>query len=118
MPPKRIKYYLTPKGFAEKPRLTYQYMEYSLRLYHQTRLALREALEPPGRQRRRRVVLYATGEVAELAYLTLKELGVEPVAILDGEGGAHFLGQSVRDAGAIPPEDYDYMVVATLDRTE
>src|SRR5574337_865739 len=46
VPPNRIKYYLTPTGFAEKARLTYQYMDYSLQLYRQTRLALRQALEP------------------------------------------------------------------------
>ena len=50
VPPNRIKYYLTPKGFTEKARLTYQYLEYSLQLYRQTRSALREALDPLARQ--------------------------------------------------------------------
>src|SRR3972149_10065734 len=71
IPPNRIRYLLTPTGFIEKTRLTYEYMNYSLELYRQTRRALRESLGPLAPQGRRRVVLYGTGEAAELAYLTL-----------------------------------------------
>ena len=37
IPRHRIKYLLTPQGMAEKTRLTYQYMEYSLTYYRQMR---------------------------------------------------------------------------------
>ncbi|MGQ0695330.1 MAG: winged helix-turn-helix transcriptional regulator, partial [Nitrospiraceae bacterium] len=33
IPPHRIRYLLTPQGLAEKSRLTYQYMQYSLSHY-------------------------------------------------------------------------------------
>lgn len=75
IPPNRIKYLLTPKGILEKSRLTYEYMEYSLQLYRQARRALRESLVPLAQAGHRRVVLCGTGEAAELAYLTLRELG-------------------------------------------
>ena len=42
IPSNRIKYLLTPKGVAEKARLTYEYMGYSLQLYRKTRSAIRE----------------------------------------------------------------------------
>jgi len=115
VPPNRIKYYLTPKGFAEKARLTYQYMEYSLQLYRQTRFALRAALEPLARQGHRRVVIHGTGEAAELAYLTIQELGLELIGVVDGDSQAErFLGRPVRPLGDLRPDEVDLVIVATF----
>ena len=41
---KRLRYLLTPKGLAEKSRLTYEHTIYALNLYRRTRQTLREAL--------------------------------------------------------------------------
>jgi DNA-binding MarR family transcriptional regulator len=41
---KRLRYLLTPKGIAEKTRLTYEHMTYSLHLYRRARATLRESL--------------------------------------------------------------------------
>lgn len=118
IPPNRMKYLVTPRGFAQKTRLTYQYMRYSLQLYAQARQNLREALTPLAREAAKRIALYGTGEAAELAYLTLKELGIEPIAILDGPAGGTFLGLPVHDVREVQDGDYEYIVVATLDPPE
>ena len=47
IPPNRLKYLLTPQGIAEKSRLTYEYISFSLVLYRQTRQQLREAAAKP-----------------------------------------------------------------------
>jgi predicted transcriptional regulator len=39
----RITYLITPRGIAEKARLTYEFMDYSLHLYGEVRQHLREA---------------------------------------------------------------------------
>lgn len=113
IPPHRVRYLMTPSGLAQKTRLTYDYMRYSLRLYRETRAALREALTPLAGPGVKRIAIYGTDEAAELAYLTLRELGIEPVAILDGQGGGRFLGHPVRDVAEGSPV-YDHVVVATL----
>ena len=46
IPPRRVRYLLTPKGIAQKTRLTYEYMDYSRQLYRETRTALRQKLLP------------------------------------------------------------------------
>src|SRR5438045_8500450 len=51
----RLRYLLTPTGIAEKTRLTYEFMEYSLFLYGQVRLHLRQVLEPAVLGNRRRI---------------------------------------------------------------
>ena len=115
VPPNRIKYYLTPKGFAEKAHLTYRHMEYSLQLYRQTRRALRESLEPLVRFGHHRVVIHGTGEAAELAYLTIQELGLELTGIVDGDSGAEtFLGLPVRPLAELRQEEMDLVIVATF----
>lgn len=115
IPPRRIRYLLTPKGVAKKTRLTYQYMEYSLQLYRETRRALRRKLLPLVRQGRRRVALYGTEEAAELAFLTLRELGVEVAAVFgDEDARATFLGFRVRPLGELTPDGLDLVVVASF----
>jgi hypothetical protein len=115
IPRNRIKYLLTPKGLAEKTRLTYEYMDYSLQLYRQTRQALRDTLEPLSRQSGCRLALYGTGEEAELAYLTLRELGMDLAAVVDGEGGGRqFLGLPVHRATDLAADAFDVVLVATF----
>jgi hypothetical protein len=63
-------------------------------------------------------VIYGRGEAAELAYLSLKESGLEPVAIFDGDGGQEFLGMPVRPVREHVDVTYDLMIVATLERPE
>jgi DNA-binding MarR family transcriptional regulator len=111
----RLRYLLTPKGIAEKTRLTYEFMEYSLRLYRQVRTHLRERLQALDGRGFMRVAIYGTGEAAELAYLCLREMGLEPAAVLDDGGGATFLGLPVADVRSHPLGDYDAIVLATLE---
>ena len=114
--PNRISYLITPRGIAEKARLTYEFMDYSLHLYGEVRQHLREAMQDCAAAGKR-VAIYGSGEAAELAYLSLKESGLEPVAIFDQEGGREFLGMPVRAIAEHGSVEYDLMIVATLDRS-
>ncbi len=115
---KRLRYLLTPRGLAEKSRLTYEHMIYSLQLYRRTRQTLRESLSRMADDGLKRIVFYGTGEAAELAYLTLRELGLEPVAVFGPDPGRSFLGWPVRATGELTGEEFDAVVVATFERPE
>jgi DNA-binding MarR family transcriptional regulator len=115
---KRLRYLLTPKGIAEKSRLTYEHITYSLNLYRRTRETLRESLGLLRENGIKRIALYGTGEASELAYLTLKEFGVEPVGIFAREAGAHFLGFPVRPVADLHGEEFDGLIIATFERPE
>lgn len=114
----RLRYLLTPTGMSEKARLTYEFMEYSLQLYGQVRQHLRAVLEPAVRTNRRRIAIYGTGEAAELAYLSMTELGLELAAVFASENGGRFLGQHVRAIDTHREAVYDLLLVATLDRSD
>ena len=110
----RISYLITPRGIAEKARLTYEFMDYSLHLYGEVRQHLRAALQGCAAADRR-VAIYGSGEAAELAYLSLKEFGLEPVAVFDTDGSQDFLGMPVRPIREHDQVAYDLMIVATLE---
>jgi DNA-binding MarR family transcriptional regulator len=115
---KRLQYLLTPQGIAEKTRLTYEHMSYSLGLYRRARQTLRDSLRELPSQGIKRVALCGTGEPAELAYLSLKEFGLEPVGVFASEAGGTFLGFPVRPLGELQQIDYDGVILATFDRPE
>jgi DNA-binding MarR family transcriptional regulator len=115
IPPRRVRYLLTPKGLARKSRLTYEYMDYSRQLYRETRMLLRQKLRPLVRPGRSRVALYGTEEAAELAFLTLRELGLEVTAVFgEGPDGTGFLGLPVRSLHELTPGVADLVVVASF----
>jgi DNA-binding MarR family transcriptional regulator len=115
---KRFRYVLTPRGVAEKSRLTYDYMTYSLSLYRRARTNLREAMAGLHERGMKRIALLGVGEAAELAYLTLREFGLEPVGVFADEAGGQFLGTTVRALAELAGEDVDGVIVATFDRPE
>ena len=90
----RVRYLITPRGIAEKSLLTYEFMEYSLQVFRQGRQRLKVMLRPYATRPARRIAVYGTGEAAELAYLCLKELGLEPVAVFERQRGGNFFGRS------------------------
>jgi DNA-binding Lrp family transcriptional regulator len=112
----RITYLITPRGIAEKARLTYEFMDYSLHLYGEVRQHLRTTLAQCAAADKR-VAIYGRGEAAELAYLSLREAGLEPVAIFDEANGHEFLGIPVRPIVEHEQVAFDLMIIATLERS-
>jgi DNA-binding Lrp family transcriptional regulator len=112
----RITYLITPRGIAEKARLTYEFMDYSLHLYGEVRQHLRTTLAQCAAADKR-VAIYGCGEAAELAYLSLREAGLEPVAIFDETNGLEFLGIPVRPIAEHEQVAFDLMIIATLERS-
>ena len=117
-PGQRLRYVLTGKGFSEKTRLSYAYIVHSLDLYRRAREALRERLSQLSDGGVKRVALYGTGEAAELAYLTLREFGLEPVGVFTREGGGQFLGFPVRAVHELTEAEADGLVLATFEPSE
>lgn len=116
--PNRIRYLITVSGIAEKTRLTYEFMDYSLSLYGQVRAHLRRVLEPLAESEHTRVAIYGSGEAAELAYLSILELKLRLVAVFDAKADGVFLGQPVLDVRNHASTVYDALIVATLDQQD
>lgn len=81
-PAHRYAYYLTPKGFAEKSRLTAEYLSNSFDFFRAAQSDCLRALRAAEARGWRRIVLVGAGELAEIATLAAREIDVELVAIL------------------------------------
>ena len=111
----RIRYLITPKGITEKTRLTYEYLEYSLHLYRRVREVLSERLREVSRRGGTNVIFFGTGEVAEIAFLTLKELGLNLVGVIDDQAaGGSFLGLPILRSEATPHLSFDCGIISSL----
>ena len=69
VPANRYAYYLTPKGFAEKSRLTASYLSRSLGFYREARNECDALLSNCSDMGWSRIGLYGAGELAEIALL-------------------------------------------------
>lgn len=83
VPPNRYLYYLTPKGFHEKSRLTAQYLASSLKFYRRASNAYAGAFSACLAEGRQRVILCGVSELAEIATIRAREFGVVVSGIYD-----------------------------------
>ncbi len=117
IPSHRVRYLLTPQGFAEKSRLTYLYMEYSLSHYRDMRARLRDALSQVVTSGAKRVVIYGTGELAEMAYLSLREMQMTLVGFVGDSRQESFLSYPVWPPEALREWEFDAVLLTEIERT-
>lgn len=113
-PKNRYKYLLTPKGIAEKSRLTYQHLHYFTNLYTTARKDFKDLFERLEKAGVKRVVFCGVDEVAEIAYLSLQETGMELVGVVDNEHNGLFFSYAVSPIEDVGSFDYDRIVVTSL----
>jgi len=119
IPPRRYAYYLTPKGFSEKTRLTYHLLQDYTRIYRQARANLRNLFSELQANGVRKVVFAGADEVAEIAYLTLQETDIELSGIVDSERtGKKFFGTEVGSLQDIAHLIHDRIVITSYVRKE
>jgi len=95
-PTRRYVYYLTPSGFAEKSRLTVEYMSYSFSLFRQAKKDCSAVLAAARARGILRVAILGASDVAEIAIICALDLGITIVAVVDPESAIdHFIGVPV-----------------------
>lgn len=114
-PANRFLYYLTPKGFAEKSRLTATYLSSSFDFYRSAGESLTEAFSLCESQNKTSVLLCGVSELAEIASLRSYEHKINIVGVFDPESKKeNFLHlqvwNSLEDAAS-----YDACLVTSLE---
>jgi DNA-binding MarR family transcriptional regulator len=106
-PANRYAYYLTPKGFAEKSRLTAEFLSQSFLLFRRARAEGAELFELCQNRGWRRVVLYGAGDLTEIFTLSARDFAIELVGVVNGEASeTEFAGLPVvRDAAQLSNVD-------------
>ena len=92
VPANRYAYYLTPKGFTEKSRLTAEFLSQSFRLF---RLARTESADLFGQCQSRgwnRVALCGLGDLTEIMTLSARDFDIELVTVVGGDAETKGIG--------------------------
>ena len=118
IPPNRYAYYLTPKGFGEKSRLTANYLLRSFNFYRRAWNQCDELLGAAADNGYRRISLVGVGELAEIALLCALQYDVEIVGIADENATANRFRHVnlVRDPTSLP--DHDIIIVCDLTKPQ
>ena len=115
IPKNRVKYILTPKGALEKSRLTYAYIQHSFQFYRNARKKLRDTLSQLDQQGIKKIAFYGTGELAEIAYLSLQETNLELLAIFDENAQKkNFLRFKVQQLNQLDGYPFEKMFVTKI----
>jgi hypothetical protein len=82
-PARRYAYYLTPRGFSEKSRLTIEYLSHSFSFFRHAKSDCTAVLEAARAMGLVRLVLAGVSDVAEIVIICALENGTEIVAVVD-----------------------------------
>jgi DNA-binding MarR family transcriptional regulator len=119
IPPRRYAYFLTPKGFAEKTRLSYHLLQDYTRIYREARSGLTALFSDLRADGVKHVAFAGADEVAEIAYITLQEMGMELSGVVDEElAGRKFFGRDIMPISGIQAMEYDCVVVTSYLKRE
>ena len=114
-PNKRFAYYLTPKGFSEKTRLTAEFLSQSLSLFRQAHESYDVLLKTCAKRNYRRLALCGVGDLANIVKLLAREYPFEIVAIIDNApDAAQQHGMPLVASASDLPEGIDACIFTAL----
>jgi hypothetical protein len=83
--PRKIGYYLTPKGFVEKTRLTIHLISFRIQHYSELKKVIANKFLEMQHDGRQRVVFYGVSDEMEVAYVTLQGVNLKLVGIVEDD---------------------------------
>ncbi len=118
-PARRYAYYLTPQGFAEKSRLTVDYLSSSFSFFRLAKGDCTRTFEAAKARGFARFVLAGKSDLAEIAILCAVEADVTINAIIDPRSDERrFLGVDVFKSYADVADKFDAVIVTDVSRAK
>jgi len=96
-------YYLTPQGISAKARLTYEFLEFSMKFYKEARKKSSQVCRDIAEAGNKNVVFIGAGDLAEICYLGVKEWGLDLVAVYDDTDKKQFMGVKIQPFSQLLP---------------
>jgi DNA-binding MarR family transcriptional regulator len=114
-PARRYAYYLTPQGFAEKSRLTVEYLSYSFSFFREAKADCCRVFSVANERGYSNLVLRGESDLAEIAILSAVDCGISIVAIVDPDSsGALFVGKEVAASYDALTSPFDAVVITDV----
>jgi len=96
VPANRYAYYLTPKGFSEKSRLTAEYLKSSFSFYRRAKYDLTKIMEFCSKKKLFNIVLSDESELAEIAIIISFNTNINLVGILSRQNSKSINGIPIK----------------------
>lgn len=113
-PANRYLYYLTPQGFAEKSRLTAQYLSASFDFYRRASASVHQAFQHCEAAGFRRIAFAGVSELAEVAHVRSHDFALEVVGTwAPGAARTLYLGKPAWPV--LPADGLDAVVLTALE---
>ena len=113
---RRWDYFLTPKGIAEKVRLTLEFFDFSMHFYREARRRSAQVCRDLAENGVREVAFLGANDLAEIAYLGVREWGLELTGVYDRPAaGRVFMNLPVRPLDELPAEPDGAVIVCLYD---
>lgn len=114
---KRIAYYLTPEGFSEKSRLTYNFLQHTINYYKNLKDNLTAKLDLIFKEGVKRLLFYGAGETMEVALICLNNTEINLVGIVDDSNdkqGKKLFGYIIQGPDMIESLNPDGILVTSI----
>jgi predicted transcriptional regulator len=111
---RRWDYFLTPKGIAEKVRLNYEFLQFSMHFYKEARKKSSQLCHNFAESGIRRVALLGAGDLAEIVYPGIKEWNLELSDVFDDDS-KEFLGHQVKKVSELESSRAEALIVCVYD---
>lgn len=117
-PTRRYAYYLTPRGFSEKSRLTVEFLSLSFSMFREAKADCSAVFEIARTRGFSRLVVMGISDITEISAICALDSGVTIVAIVDPSAEvARFAGVPVVSSFADIVDGADAAIVADLKTT-
>lgn len=114
-PARRYAYYLTPQGFAEKSRLTVDYLSYSFGFFRQAKTDCMELFKAASARGVEKVLLVGQTDMAEIAALCAMERGIKIAGVVQmGVAKSEFIGLRVFENYDAVSSPFDAVLITDL----
>lgn len=114
-PARRYVYYLTPIGFAEKSRLTVEYLSSSFSFFRRAKADCGIALKLGVEHGFTRIALAGISDLAEIAMICAPEHGVKVIAVVDGTlHRSNFIGVPIAPTFEAIADGFDAVLITDM----
>lgn len=114
-PARRYAYYLTPQGFAEKSRLTVDYLSYSFGFFREAKTDCLELFRRASERGIEKILLLGQSDLAEIAALCALERGIRIAGVVQKDASrTEFIGLPVFDDFDSVTSAFDAVLVTDL----
>ena len=118
---RRIGYYLTPKGLAEKTKLTLRLVSWTIQHYSTLKDIIGERLLEMQNKGVERIVFYGVSDEMEIAYVSLQGVNLQLVGIVEDEekmGNKEVFGFQLKSVSQLDSMKPDAILITSLSGQE